>query len=440
MSPVSRGFLGLRRPVEDRSRVPAGQYVTGGFPVLSAGPTPNTPLDQWSFRIDGEVDAPVSWTWAEFLALPAETPTVDIHCVTKWSKFDTRWKGVSVDTLLDGVTTEAEYLTAWSDGGYTTNLPLDDVTGGKAWVAYEYDGEPLHPEHGGPARLLVPHLYFWKSAKWVRGLTLTLDDEPGFWETLRLSQPRRPLAGTALPRRLSWQLGRVVELVDETGTDEEHRSRRSRLAGSPRRAARRRSPDCRGRLSGGAQLLDRVGAGGSPPRIDGRASRGRRGLALPDRCADAGRRARVARADRRLLHLGGVAGRAAAADRRRLRGRPVSRDVASLVGCPQRGADAPAVLVSVTRRSHLSRGATGRRLRRGRGADRADAPVARRLAGTSREDRRRASAAGRMGAKRASARLHLRSHRICRGRRAIARAARTRPPAGQDGTLWPTGT
>ena len=150
--------------------------------MLSAGPTPNTPLDQWSFRIDGEVDAPVWWTWAEFLALPAETPTVDIHCVTKWSKFDTRWKGVSVDTLLDGVSTSGEYLTARSDGGYTTNLPLDDVTGGKAWVASEYDGEPLHPEHGGPARLLLPHLYFWKSARWVRGLTLTLDDEPGFWE------------------------------------------------------------------------------------------------------------------------------------------------------------------------------------------------------------------------------------------------------------------
>jgi DMSO/TMAO reductase YedYZ molybdopterin-dependent catalytic subunit len=115
--------------------------------------------------------------------LPAESPTVDIHCVTKWSKFDTHWKGVSVDTLLQGVDTSAGYLTAFSDGGYTTNLPLDDVRGGKAWVAYEYDGSPLHPEHGGPARLLVPHLYFWKSAKWVRGLTLTLDDEPGFWET-----------------------------------------------------------------------------------------------------------------------------------------------------------------------------------------------------------------------------------------------------------------
>jgi DMSO/TMAO reductase YedYZ molybdopterin-dependent catalytic subunit len=183
MSPISRGFIGRRHPVDDRSRVPPGQYVTRDFPVLSAGPTPHTALDQWSFMIDGEVDQPVSWTWQEFLALPSETPTVDIHCVTKWSKLDTIWKGVSVDTLLGHVNTEAGYLTAWSDGGYTTNLTLEDVTDGKAWVAYEFDRQRLESEHGGPARLLVPHLYFWKSAKWVRGLRLTADDEPGFWET-----------------------------------------------------------------------------------------------------------------------------------------------------------------------------------------------------------------------------------------------------------------
>jgi DMSO/TMAO reductase YedYZ molybdopterin-dependent catalytic subunit len=162
--------------------VPPGQYVTLDFPVLSAGPTPHTPLPEWSFAIDGQVDRALSWTWDEFLALPAEGFTVDIHCVTKWSKLDTKWRGVSIDTLLDGVGTGADYLTAWCDGGYTTNLALEDVTDGKAWVVYEYDGEPLASEHGGPARLLVPHLYFWKSAKWVRGLTLTADDEPGFWE------------------------------------------------------------------------------------------------------------------------------------------------------------------------------------------------------------------------------------------------------------------
>jgi DMSO/TMAO reductase YedYZ molybdopterin-dependent catalytic subunit len=151
--------------------------------VLSAGPTPHTPLDEWSFTVHGEVEQPVSWPWEEFIALPSEATTVDIHCVTKWSKLDTSWRGVSVDTLLEAVDTSAEYLTAWSDGGYTTNLALEDVVDGRAWVVYEYDGEPLPPEHGGPARLLVPHLYFWKSAKWVRGLTLTADDEPGFWET-----------------------------------------------------------------------------------------------------------------------------------------------------------------------------------------------------------------------------------------------------------------
>jgi DMSO/TMAO reductase YedYZ molybdopterin-dependent catalytic subunit len=183
MSSISRGFTGRRHSTADPSRVPPGQYVTGDFPVLSAGPTPHRRLNEWSFTIAGSVDEPASWTWEEFIALPAEMVTVDIHCVTKWSKLDTSWRGVSVDTLLDAVKTEAGYLTAWSDGGYTTNLALADVTGGKAWVAYEFGGEPLEPEHGGPARLLVPHLYFWKSAKWVRGLTLTADDESGFWET-----------------------------------------------------------------------------------------------------------------------------------------------------------------------------------------------------------------------------------------------------------------
>ncbi len=182
MSPVSRGFRGRRRPVEDPSRVPPGQYVTADFPVLSAGPTPHTPLDEWSFAVDGAVREPVSWPWRAFLELPAEEITVDIHCVTKWSKLDTSWRGVAVDTLLAEVETDAKYLTAWSDGGYTTNLALEDVTGGRAWVAYEYDGRALEPEHGGPARLLVPHLYFWKSAKWVRGLRLAATDEPGFWE------------------------------------------------------------------------------------------------------------------------------------------------------------------------------------------------------------------------------------------------------------------
>jgi DMSO/TMAO reductase YedYZ molybdopterin-dependent catalytic subunit len=182
MSFISRGFRGKRRDTASSSRLPPGQYVVNDFPVLSAGPTPRVSLSEWTFVVEGEIDKPKKWTWDEFRKLPAEEVTKDIHCVTKWSKLDTTWHGVSVDTLLENVTTEAAYLTAWSDGGYTTNLPLADVRDGQAWVAYEYDGRPLEPEHGGPARLLVPHLYFWKSAKWVRGITLTVADKPGFWE------------------------------------------------------------------------------------------------------------------------------------------------------------------------------------------------------------------------------------------------------------------
>src|SRR5919198_1784623 len=184
MARISRGFHGRPRREVDPARVPPGQYVVDDFPVLSAGPTPRTPLDEWSFTIDGAVDEAVSWSWDEFEALPTETVTVDIHCVTKWSKLHTTWTGVSVDKLLEGVATEADYVTAWSDGEYTTNLPLEDLTGARAWVVHTYEGEPLEPEHGGPARLLVPHLYFWKSAKWVRGIRLMNQDEPGFWESL----------------------------------------------------------------------------------------------------------------------------------------------------------------------------------------------------------------------------------------------------------------
>jgi DMSO/TMAO reductase YedYZ molybdopterin-dependent catalytic subunit len=179
---ISQGFQGRRRGDADPARVPPGQSVTHDFPVLSAGPTPHTPRAEWDFTVRGLVDEPLSWTWDEFQGLPSETITVDIHCVTKWSKLDTVWRGVSLDTLLYGVQTSAEYVLAFCDGGYTTNLPLEDLTGGRAWIAPEYGGEPLEPEHGGPARLLVPHLYFWKSAKWVRGIELRADDEPGFWE------------------------------------------------------------------------------------------------------------------------------------------------------------------------------------------------------------------------------------------------------------------
>ncbi|HEX6304164.1 MAG TPA: sulfite oxidase-like oxidoreductase, partial [Anaerolineales bacterium] len=183
---ISRGFLGRRRQADAAERVPPGQYLTPGFPVLSAGPTPRIDLDQWTFSIEGLVRQPVQWSWAEFLELPAHSFVEDIHCVTKWSKLDTRWEGVSVDALLEHVEIApgAKFVTAFCYGGYTTNMPLEDILAGKAFVAYKYDGQPLAPEHGGPARLVVPHLYFWKSAKWVRGLRLMEADKPGFWESL----------------------------------------------------------------------------------------------------------------------------------------------------------------------------------------------------------------------------------------------------------------
>jgi DMSO/TMAO reductase YedYZ molybdopterin-dependent catalytic subunit len=185
---VSRGFRGRARPAATAARLPPGQYETSDFPVLSAGPTPDTPIAKWDFTVHGAGGSAARWTWEEFHALPHEPVMTDIHCVTKWSKLDTVWEGVSVDTLVAeagarGVEA-APYVLAVSDGGYTTNLPLADVTGGKAWVAMKYGGAPLTPEHGGPARLLVPHLYFWKSAKWVRELRFMERDEPGFWESL----------------------------------------------------------------------------------------------------------------------------------------------------------------------------------------------------------------------------------------------------------------
>jgi DMSO/TMAO reductase YedYZ molybdopterin-dependent catalytic subunit len=183
MSFVTRGFKGRPRDRSVSDRLPPGQYLEHDFPVLSTGPTPHTSLTDWTFSITGEVDDTKRWTWKDFRDLPSESITRDIHCVTKWSKLDTTWQGVSVDTLLDGIDSAAEYALAFCDGGYTTNLPLEDLTGGKAWIAFAYDGQPLAPEHGGPARLLVPHLYLWKSAKWVRGLQLMNEDAPGFWET-----------------------------------------------------------------------------------------------------------------------------------------------------------------------------------------------------------------------------------------------------------------
>jgi DMSO/TMAO reductase YedYZ molybdopterin-dependent catalytic subunit len=162
--------------------LPPGQHLTESFPVLSAGPTPAIDTADWAFFISTESGQTHSWTWEQFRSLPAEDITVDIHCVTSWSKLGTSWRGVSLDTLFADVDTSYDYVMAHSYGGYTTNLPLEEVLDGQAWVAFDYDGDPLDPEHGGPARLLVPHLYFWKSAKWVRGLVMHNQNDPGFWE------------------------------------------------------------------------------------------------------------------------------------------------------------------------------------------------------------------------------------------------------------------
>ena len=183
MGRFTRGFTG-RRANRD-PRLPPGQYDTGrSWPVLTAEVTPKLDLTSWTFAIEGLVEKPTTWTWDELHDLPIDAYEGAIHCVTTWSKFDMTFKGISVDTLLAIASPmpTASHVVAFSHTGYTTNLPLADVTGGKAWVAWEVDGMPLPREHGGPARLLVPHLYFWKSAKWVAGLRVLDHDEPGFWE------------------------------------------------------------------------------------------------------------------------------------------------------------------------------------------------------------------------------------------------------------------
>jgi DMSO/TMAO reductase YedYZ molybdopterin-dependent catalytic subunit len=185
MSGITRGFSGRRRGGDRGGRLPPGQYDTGDiWPVLTAEATPDLSTDAWTMSVGGLVETPMSWTWEEIHALPGSTYEGDIHCVTTWSKFDMSFTGVSVDTLLERCVPlpTATYVLARSATGYTTNLPIADVTGGKAWVVWEVDGKPLPVPHGGPARLLVPHLYFWKSAKWVAGLELLDADQPGFWE------------------------------------------------------------------------------------------------------------------------------------------------------------------------------------------------------------------------------------------------------------------
>lgn len=180
---VTRGFIGRGRARDPR--LPPGQYDAGAdWPVLTAEVTPNLRPEAWSLTVDGLVETVSQWTWDEAHALPQSEYRGDIHCVTTWSKLGTVFGGVAVDEFVDraGPLPQAAYVLATSTTGYTTNLPLSDLTGGKAWIAWSFDGSPLTPGHGGPVRLLVPHLYFWKSAKWVTRLTLLDHDEPGFWE------------------------------------------------------------------------------------------------------------------------------------------------------------------------------------------------------------------------------------------------------------------
>ncbi|PSH62517.1 sulfite oxidase-like oxidoreductase [Phyllobacterium sophorae] len=181
---TTRGFTGRRQPPEITDRIPPGQSLTDDFPVLSAGPTPRIRTEDWSFTLKAGPKPVIKWDWAEFNTLPQTKFTRDIHCVTAWSKLDTRWQGVLIDDVLAeaGIEPPTEFTLAHSYDGYSTNVPAKDLLGGKAMIATHYDGKPLTPDHGGPARLLVPHLYFWKSAKWINGLQFTTRDEPGFWE------------------------------------------------------------------------------------------------------------------------------------------------------------------------------------------------------------------------------------------------------------------
>ena len=168
----------------DPARLPPGQYLTEKWPVLHAGSVPNTDLATWDFEVFGEVERPRTLTWDELHELPATEITVDIHCVTRWSRFDARFRGVHWRELAKLVEPKphARFVVAHAEQGFTSNVPLEALEADDALVAYEADGEPLTPDHGWPLRLVVPSRYFWKSAKWLRGLELRTTDQPGFWE------------------------------------------------------------------------------------------------------------------------------------------------------------------------------------------------------------------------------------------------------------------
>ena len=173
-----------KRQAESENRIPPGQYRTEKFPVLTYGADPKIDLQTWRLRLFGMVEKPLELDWAEFTTLPTVRITTDIHCVTRWSKLDMVWEGVPFTEILNLVSLkpEARYVMQHSCGGYTTNLPLHDLLDDEILLAYKYDERPLAREHGGPMRLVVPRLYFWKSAKWLNGLEFMAEDQPGFWE------------------------------------------------------------------------------------------------------------------------------------------------------------------------------------------------------------------------------------------------------------------
>ncbi len=253
---ISRGFRG-RRPSGDHE-LPPGQYETFDFPVLSAGPTPHVPLDEWEFTIGTETGTEYRWTWDDLMALPAETPTVDLHCVTKWSKFDTQWRAF-LWTFFSR-TWRAPPTSSSTPTAATPRISRWRICSAKAWIAYCYDGEELPAEHGGPARLLVPHLYFWKSAKWVRGIRLGLEDEPGSGRPLATTttETHGASSGTRATRRAAALAGRraagrraetatAVTLVFDVAGWPGHVAGQHVDAGSPPRTVTARSAATRSR-------------------------------------------------------------------------------------------------------------------------------------------------------------------------------------------------
>ena len=172
--------------VQQRSRIPPGQRVVKDWPVLHAGEVPRIDPDRWELRAFGLVEQPARWDWAAFQALPRVQVRSDIHCVTRWSRLDNRWEGVPFRAIVERVKPkpEARYVMVHAPHGYSTNVPLEDLLRDDVLLATHHDGQPLTLEHGWPVRLVIPHLYFWKSAKWVTGLEFMREDRPGFWEQL----------------------------------------------------------------------------------------------------------------------------------------------------------------------------------------------------------------------------------------------------------------